>query len=902
VHSPKAILTSSNKQVAALLAVLAAACLFLLLFHGGAGAQTAPETLGRDVVQTAADFQAGDLSAAAVKPAAAPGGAPGLVIAAAPDAPAPGSQGEYVSPVLQAEFSFNALGLHWLADTPDGSAVAADVRLSRDGSTWDEWQPVTADADDVPDHIAQTRSAGETIGQLVYGDEARYFQYRLKLTAAADGRTPQVQQVTASYIDAKGYSQSTPLAFVAGLPARMVSMLSPQEAGGAQIITRAQWGANEAQMTWDPQYAAVKKEIIHHAVTSNSDPDPAATVRSIYYYHAVSLGWGDIGYNFLIDRQGRIYQGRKGGANVIGGHAYGWNNGSVGICALGNYETVDINSSQYTAFVELMSDLASAYGINPNGSDYFVHYSNGNPVGGYPANFLGHRDTYSTACPGAYLYPRLPQFRADAAARIQPNYPIDPPFSTKWNALGGAPGRALSAAYSIPGGAAQSFERGRLIYVQGNGLTNYVMGGILGKYDAIGAWNGFMGLPWSDEYGVAGGRANDFSAGKIYYSGSTGAHFTIGAILGKYLLEGGPAHYGFPVSDEYDVPGVGGARESDFQHGRIYWHEAHQAHVIYGAILARYLRWPASALGIPVTDEYDVPGRAGARESDLSTGARIYWSGTTGSGLVIGDFLTEHQEAGGPAGYMGLPIGDPFLVRTGSAQQYENATITWRGPGDAHAVYGGVRAKYLLMGGPAGGLGVAAADEMAAPGVAGAREADFVGGRIYWSPSYGSVAVYGAILGRYAELGGSATMGVPVSDEHDIAGVAGGRQSDFQANSIYWSGATGAWEVRGAIAAKWQELGGPPGELGLPVSGELATAASGQMSAFQHGRIYWSDATGAHAVIGAVLNKYLELGGPASELGLPISDEYDYESGRRSDFTGGSIYWTATEGTSVVIP
>ena len=91
-------------------------------------------------------------------------------------------------------------------------------------------------------------------------------------------------------------------------------------------------------MQWDPEYVPVKKIIVHHTVTSNSDPDPAATVRSIYYYHAVSLGWGDIGYNFLIDRQGRIYEGRYGGNAVVGGHALTWNYGSVGIAALGNYE------------------------------------------------------------------------------------------------------------------------------------------------------------------------------------------------------------------------------------------------------------------------------------------------------------------------------------------------------------------------------------------------------------------------------------------------------------------------------------------------------------------------------------------------------------------------------------
>ena len=76
------------------------------------------------------------------------------------------------------------------------------------------------------------------------------------------------------------------------------------------IISRAAWGADENLMTWTPEYRTVRKFVVHHTATSNGDLDPAATVRAIYYYHAVTRGWGDIGYNYLIDAQGRIYEGR----------------------------------------------------------------------------------------------------------------------------------------------------------------------------------------------------------------------------------------------------------------------------------------------------------------------------------------------------------------------------------------------------------------------------------------------------------------------------------------------------------------------------------------------------------------------------------------------------------------
>jgi hypothetical protein len=83
------------------------------------------------------------------------------------------------------------------------------------------------------------------------------------------------------------------------------------------VIPRAGWGANESlrydssgKEIWPPAFWPIQKLIVHHTDTQNGDPDPAATVRSIYYYHAVTQGWGDIGYNFLIDESGRIYEGR----------------------------------------------------------------------------------------------------------------------------------------------------------------------------------------------------------------------------------------------------------------------------------------------------------------------------------------------------------------------------------------------------------------------------------------------------------------------------------------------------------------------------------------------------------------------------------------------------------------
>lgn len=882
------------------LAVGVLACLVsVLLLPGAGGSAPFPKTRGGDRVFVAADLGGGDFTGTRTKQSAQPeqrAAAPTAALAL--DAATPARQGEYASDTIKADFPFNAIDLHWVAQTPAGAGIAAEVRFSGDGSTWGDWQPVPVDDEERPDRLPPGISPDETFGQLVFTDGSRYFQYRLRLTADPVGNSPEITRVTASYVDSKGYEESwQPLAFISRIPGRLLAFLEPSQgkAAGA-YLSRADWGANESWMTWTPEYAPVKKQIIHHTVTSNSDPDPAATVRAIYYDHAVTRQWGDIGYNYLIDQQGRVYEGRRGGLGVIGGHAMGWNTGSVGISALGNFETAEVSAAMYSAFVELTAALSNYFHINPNGSDYFT-YSGGS---GYPANFLGHRDTYATACPGAKLYARLPQLRTDAGARYGPSYPINSPFLEAWQALGGAPGNATGNAYDIPGGRAQNFQNGRLIFVQATELVHWVYGGILAKYDSINNWYSALGLPSTGEYGVSSGRANDFSGGKIYWSEASGAHYVWGGVLDKYLSAGGPFVLGFPVTDEYDVPGVPGARESDFQAGRVYWDSARGAHTIYGGILADYLYWGgAASLGLPASDEKDVAGRAGARMNDLATGWKIYWHANTGAHLVAGDIQTKHEELGGAAGFCGLPASEATAVPTGWAQVFENAMLTKGAAGPAYLTYGGILAKYRELSGPLGPLGVAVTDEFSPPGHADTRESDFVGGRIFWSEATGTLFIYGGIAVRYGQLGGAGgALGVPVSNEHDVSGVAGARQSDFQGGSIYWSAATGAWEVlNGPMRDRWLEHGGPV-TFGLPL-GAVIDAGSYQEEDFQHGRIYQSGATGVHAVYGGILFKYLEAGGPGSGLGLPVSEEYASGQGRRSDFAGGYIYWDAATGASV---
>ena len=171
---------------------------------------------------------------------------------------------------------------------------------------------------------------------------------------------------------------------------------------------------------------------MHHTADNISATETqdhyAKLVRSIYYYHAVTQGWGDIAYNFLIDPLGNIYEGRYSdtdsaspsgedvlGNGVIGGHTYGCNTGTIGIAVLGTYSSTDISAAARASLETLIAWEAARNGIDPTGSSPYD-----NPFNTSPAiqtyNIAGHRDYGSTDCPGTAFYNSLPSIRQDVLA------------------------------------------------------------------------------------------------------------------------------------------------------------------------------------------------------------------------------------------------------------------------------------------------------------------------------------------------------------------------------------------------------------------------------------------------------------------------------------------------------
>jgi hypothetical protein len=249
-------------------------------------------------------------------------------------------------------------------------------------------------------------------------------------TGLAVRRPAAVHQVEVVVIDAGGHPLRAPVAD-GGRPAE------------PPVISRHEWGANEGLRKGHPEFAPISKLVVHHTVTPNDDPDPAQTVRAIYAYHTRHNGWNDIGYNFVVDQQGRVYEGRyarpyragetptgedAGGRGVIGAHAKAVNPGTVGVALLGDYSGgVAPPPPQLDGLVRLLAWDAARHGIDPEGTAPFTAVDGSQRT--FP-NIAGHRDVGETGCPGGRLYDRLPEIRrrvADAVGAPPAPAPAPPP-------------------------------------------------------------------------------------------------------------------------------------------------------------------------------------------------------------------------------------------------------------------------------------------------------------------------------------------------------------------------------------------------------------------------------------------------------------------------------------------
>jgi len=260
---------------------------------------------------------------------------------------------------------------------------------------WSAWQPAAPEAEDLPDHPSQSWR----LGNPYWVGASDRIAYRLHGT---------VTRLRAYFI------QSTEQ----DVPLRRLSL-----AGSPPVISRAAWGANEAIRRAAPSYArTLQLAIVHHTAGTNAytAAQSAAIVRGIEVYHVKGNGWNDIGYNFLVDKYGQVFEGRYGGVdkNVIGAHAEGFNTGATGVALLGTYQTTAPTAAEKAALVNLLAWRLDIAHVDPLSTLTYASGGNARFPAGTPV-FLravsGHRDTGFTTCPGSVVYALLGALARQAA-------------------------------------------------------------------------------------------------------------------------------------------------------------------------------------------------------------------------------------------------------------------------------------------------------------------------------------------------------------------------------------------------------------------------------------------------------------------------------------------------------
>ncbi|MEU4692894.1 N-acetylmuramoyl-L-alanine amidase [Actinoplanes sp. NPDC023714] len=200
----------------------------------------------------------------------------------------------------------------------------------------------------------------------------------------------------------------------------------PVKAQFPSYVNRAGWSADERIVKSIDVGTEVKALWVHHTATTNdySCAESAAIVRSIQTYHVKSNGWSDIGYNYLLDKCGKLFEGRKGGVEtpVVGAHTQGFNTNYAAIAVIGNFETAASNGTIEKVVGQVAAARLGKYGYNPTSS---VTVTAGSTNGKYKAGakvtlqrVSGHRDADATACPGKNLYARLAAIRALSVEQI----------------------------------------------------------------------------------------------------------------------------------------------------------------------------------------------------------------------------------------------------------------------------------------------------------------------------------------------------------------------------------------------------------------------------------------------------------------------------------------------------
>ena len=325
---------------------------------------------------------------------------------------------------------FDMIGILFRSTAAGVRTVEFRLRASLDCVAWTQWVSLEADAQSGP--AGSTLSKADLVTEPVWVGAARYVQYEVESVGGSPAPVSDVRfACVESRVTTAAVTASSPPSAAAangvgsapnGVGSASTAALNPGPPAEPAIVTRARWGADEAYRSGPPSYGVVRCAFVHHTVNANTytRAQAPALVRGIYYYHTQVNGWRDIGYNFLIDRFGTIYEGRYGGVAkaVIGAQVLGFNSMSTGVALIGTFETVAPSAAALASLERLLAWKLDLSHLNPLGTARVLcttteMYRAGQWVR-VPV-IVGHRQVNYTECPGNVLYGLLPSIRTAVA-------------------------------------------------------------------------------------------------------------------------------------------------------------------------------------------------------------------------------------------------------------------------------------------------------------------------------------------------------------------------------------------------------------------------------------------------------------------------------------------------------
>lgn len=294
---------------------------------------------------------------------------------------------------LDAPAPFLALAAKWSSVISKAAKLTVSVRASANGNDWSAWQLSSLDGD------PRTQA-----GLFFFPPENKFIQYRIEMARDPQRKAPLIEAIQLRFIS----PGATPQIELTNLRA-------------SQFLTRANWHCPSTNFKSKPQPAKINHLIVHHTATANDATDWPAVVRTIWNFHAVTNGWRDVGYHYLIDPNGVIYEGRAGGEKVAGIHFSCSNTATLGLAMLGNYMTTAPSEAALQSLEKLLASKCQQLGIDPLGTSF--HGSTGLKL----PHIAGHLDANTsksghvcagTHCPGERLYALLPTIRKAVAQTV----------------------------------------------------------------------------------------------------------------------------------------------------------------------------------------------------------------------------------------------------------------------------------------------------------------------------------------------------------------------------------------------------------------------------------------------------------------------------------------------------